>query len=164
MKHLINAKMNQLTQSNRSRFNQGFKTSRRKQLGNTLVPVVIGIAITAIATAGFLNQGADISSRNKVSIGANEISTMLYDWNLLRINTAAADIAVADAPAEMNGGANIFGVANNVYANAADAAPTLTYTTDEAASCTSLLRIYDADIEGVAGSACAGAVLTITMN
>ena len=163
MKHSIYPKKNQ---SNKSSLNQVFKATKRKQRGNTLVPVVIGIAITAVATASFLNQGADIASRNKVGIAANEITTMLYDWNLLRTTNAVNAIGTADnpsAPAAMSE-ANIFGVSNNSFSGAGSATPGLVFTTDVPSSCTVLSGIFHADIEGVSGSTCAGSQLTITLN
>lgn len=167
MKNEKDRKVNQQDKSKNQRSSHAMARSKRKQFGNSLVPVVIGIAITAVATASFLNQGADVASRNKVSLAASEITTMLYDWNLLRTTNAANVIGVAGAgnppaPTNMNGGTNIFGIAVNAFAGGA--APALTFTTDDPVSCAALSGIFDVNVEGVANSACADSVLTITLN
>lgn len=167
MKNVKYRKVNQQDTSKKPCSSHAMARSKRKQLGNSLVPVVIGIAITAVATASFLNQGADVASRNKVGLAASEITTMLYDWNLLRTTNAANVIGVAGdgnppAPTNMNGGSNIFGIAVNAFASGAT--PTLTYTTNDAVSCTALSGIFDVNVEGVASSSCATSVLTITLN
>ena len=69
----------------------------RKWRGNTLVPVIIALAISAIATITFLNQGAGLQASNKSILAQNEIATMMNSWSILRASYAKADIKAADA-------------------------------------------------------------------
>ena len=56
------------------------------QRGNTLVPVIIGLTISAIATVAFLNQGANLSQKNKILMAQNEIARAIQQWNIARQN------------------------------------------------------------------------------
>ena len=68
----------------------------RKWRGNTLVPVIIGLAVSSIATVTFLNQGASLAASNKSILAQNEITTIMNSWSILRTSYAAADIQNAD--------------------------------------------------------------------
>ena len=69
----------------------------RKWRGNTLVPVIIALAISAIATVAFLNQGADLTEKNKVILAQNEIASALSDWVVSREATGGANAATTAA-------------------------------------------------------------------
>ena len=165
MKNKLYCNVNQQKASNTQKFNSGITTRAHKQLGNTLVPVLISMVIMSAATAAFLIEGADLNSRSKVSVAGNEIAGMIYDWNLIRTSNAASVIGGTatgnpPAPASMSG--------NNTYGNAITlspgASPSVSYTTDSASSCTSLSGTFNATVQGVASSSCAEAALTINLN
>lgn len=59
------------------------KTARRMR-GNTLVPVVIGLLIAAIATVAFLNQGESLREENNRTLAVNEIISIIGKYKLLR--------------------------------------------------------------------------------
>lgn len=90
------------TESTLSRQKQGEYRSR-KWRGNTLVPVIIALAISAIATVAFLNQGADLTEKNKVILAQNEIASALSDWVVSREATVGANAATTAAvPTDRN--------------------------------------------------------------
>ena len=64
--------------------NSSYQTTYQR--GNTLVPVIIGLAISAIATIAFLNQGANLSQKNKILMAQNEIARAIQQWNIARQN------------------------------------------------------------------------------
>ena len=66
----------------------------RKWRGNTLVPVIIALAISAIATIAFLNQGANLSADNKIVLAQNEIASALGDWVVAKTAGGTALTAV----------------------------------------------------------------------
>ena len=74
--------------------NSSYKTTYQR--GNTLVPVIIGLAISAIATIAFLNQGANLSQKNKILMAQNEIARAIQQWNILK--EATSNITQSDLP------------------------------------------------------------------
>ena len=72
------------------------------QRGNTLVPVIIGLAISAIATIAFLNQGANLSQKNKILMAQNEIARAVQQWNILKSTKSLSDMADGDIPTITN--------------------------------------------------------------
>ena len=139
----------------------------RKWRGNTLVPVIIALAISAIATITFLNQGAGLQASNKSILAQNEIATMMNSWSILRASSAKTDIKAVDAtltgnqvkiPSSMLK-TNVYGVASVYTADG----NTLAYTTESEDSC-KRIKISVDNMLGVTSSACAAAVLTITLN
>lgn len=57
---------------------------QRKWRGNTLVPVIIALSISAIATVAFLNQGATLNADNKIVVAQNEIASALSKWKVAK--------------------------------------------------------------------------------
>lgn len=165
VKNKLYCNVNQQKAFNNQKNNPSVTTKAHKQLGNTLVPVLISMVIMSAATAAFLIEGADLNSRSKVSVAGNEIAGMIYDWNLVRTSNAASVIGGSGAgnppaPASMTN-SNTYG---NTITFTAGATPNVVYTTDSATSCTSLSGTFNATILGVASSSCAEAVLTINLN
>jgi hypothetical protein len=118
----------------------------RKWRGNTLVPVIIALAISALATIAFLNQGANLQEDTKVVAAQNEVIGLLQDYIVAK---------------EMNSNAvptNNFISGNNATYGAAQAyaGPSggnsnglITFHTDTASSCASLaLKIPTAGVVG----------------
>ena len=56
----------------------------KKQFGNTLVPMVIALAICAVASVGFLNQGANLSASSKILKAQYEIADALDQWSTIK--------------------------------------------------------------------------------
>ena len=134
----------------------------RRQRGNTLVPVVIGLSIAAVVTVGFLNQGQELTYKSKVVLASSEISGILSDWNLAE--DANGSSAVTNAIAAM-GGTNVYGETMTFGAASAGNADsaTLQYPTESAISCGSLSSMFTNTISGVVSSSCNGETLTITL-
>lgn len=165
MKNKFYCNVNEKRASNNLNFDRGITTRAHKQLGNTLVPVLVSMVIMSAATAAFLIEGADLNSRSKVSVAGNEIAGMIYDWNLVRTSNAASVIGgSADgnpaAPASLSS-TNTYG---NLISFNAGASPNVVYTTDSATSCTSLSGTFNNNIQGVASSSCSTNALTINLN
>jgi hypothetical protein len=144
------------------------KHLRRKQRGNTLVPVIISLAIAAIATVAFLNQGATLTNQNRVNLAANEITGMLYDWSVMRASNTAIDIG-ANRPAAM-AAENVFGIANEYTAAAAPAngaagnSASVLYRTDTDANCLTVAAMFPVGSEGLSSAAtCGGNGMTLNL-
>ena len=141
----------------------------RKWRGNTLVPVIIALAISAIATVAFLNQGADLTAKNKIVIGQNKIASALSDWVVSREATGGATAATT-ANTPPGPGNNIFGnaitygtLSNAIAANASGFGNTnaiatntryLVYQTDDTNSCKILQTRFTGSIDGVGSGYC----------
>ncbi|MGB1383436.1 MAG: hypothetical protein ACPH7H_02875 [Porticoccaceae bacterium] len=136
-----------------------------KWRGNTLVPVIIALAISALATIAFLTQGANLAMENKVVIAQNEIAAMMSEWNIATQNTPRpADDDV------FNANNTTYGLNINYTQATDDDAATIAYTTDSVAACTELRSRIPANLEGINATTCNdaenddSAVLTITLN
>ena len=57
---------------------------RKIQLDNSLVPVIIALAISAVASVAFLNQGSKLTEKNKVLAAQFEVIELIQDWNRLK--------------------------------------------------------------------------------
>jgi len=141
----------------------------RKWRGNTLAPVVIGLAVSAIATVTFLNQGANLAADNKSILAQNEIASIMTSWSTLRASYAAADIQNAGVGVLGEGQVAITSsmLRENVYGTAVEYNPALLallYTTDSQSSCESI-KIGVDNMLGVQNTVCAeDGLLTITLN
>jgi len=139
----------------------------RKWRGNTLAPVVIGLAISAIATVTFLNQGAGLAADNKSILAQNEIAAIMTSWSTLRASYAAADIQLPAGPLNQGQVAITSSMLEeNVYGTAVEFNPgllALLYMTDNQDSCESI-KIGVDNMLGVSSSSCAqDGLLTITL-
>ena len=136
--------------------------AHRRQRGNTLVPVVIGLGIAAVVTLGFLNQCQELTYKSKVVLASSEISGILSDWNLAEEENGNSPITITIAAMGVN---NVYGeqmTFNEAAAGNADSA-TLEYPTENAISCGSMSSIFNSTITGVEGSQCSGSTLTLTL-
>ena len=144
----------------------------RKWRGNTLVPVIIGLAVSSIATVTFLNQGASLAANNKSILAQNEIATIMNSWTILRASYGLNDILNAPAP----GGTALTDtqieipssmLKENIYGDATEYNPalrTLDYMTENEESCGSI-KIGVDNMLGVSSSVCAAdGLLTINLN
>ncbi|MDA8944643.1 hypothetical protein N9I32_04705 [Porticoccaceae bacterium] len=139
----------------------------RKWRGNTLVPVIIGLAISAIATVTFLNQGASLAADNKSILAQNEIASIMNSWNILRASYAAVDIQLPAGPLNLGQVAITSSMLEvNIYGTAVVFNPgllALQYTTDNEGSCESIQIGVD-NMLGVSNTGCdIDGLLTITL-
>ena len=142
----------------------------RKWRGNTLVPVIIALAISAIATIAFLNQGADLSTKNKIVIAQNEIASALSDWVVIREANGVGTTAGAPRPADRS---NIFDPSGTTFVRLAAAittagtivpimaqhSPYMTYETDAEASCNILRDRLSNKVDGFSTGHCINSAL-----
>ena len=148
------------------------KTSKNKKqpkyhknfYGNTLVPVIIALAISAIATIAFLNKGANLTSDTKLVLAQNEINEMMYQYSLLRTQTTLANIGdsftgvlalgVIRMPQTVAKPRNVYG--NQVTYRSIGTR--LEYPTPDSSTCTALVTILDSmdlvDTSSATGSRC----------
>ena len=137
----------------------------RKWRGNTLVPVIIALAISAIATIAFLNQGADLSTKNKIVIAQNEIASALSDWVVIREANGVGTSAGDPVPA---GKGNIFDPSGTTFVRLAAGiatagaivpvmakhSPYMIYETDAEASCNILRDRLSNKVDGFSAGHC----------
>lgn len=142
----------------------------RKWRGNTLVPVIIALAISGIATIAFLNQGATLSADNKIVIAQNEIAAALSDWVVAR---EAGALTTGNLP---GGGNNVYGtgyITFDVFSGSTaipavvNATPTaakipiialngpfMVFRTDNSANCQTLASRVSSSADGVSDTTC----------
>jgi len=161
--NMLTNKANHLT----GQFGQG------QQQGNTLVPVLIALAIALAATAAFLLQGEGLIDDNKKVLATSEVASLLSEYNSIRaLGVEAKDVKGTEVPGIK--GKNVYGLNIQFVAYAAAGASgtgataaSITYGTDGSDSCNYLLKAF-AKSDGVASTACAGGTgndtLTITLN
>jgi hypothetical protein len=144
----------------------------RKWRGNTLVPVIIALAISAIATVAFLNQGANLAADNKIVIAQNEIVAIHGEYTLAAFRKGAVNVGNGDLPFIYDGSSfrsNIFG---KVYTYTAATTPAggtatlanVTYGTDNATTCSELIAIVNRLSGLTAACGGTGIDMTITLN
>ena len=51
---------------------------------STLVPVIIALAISAVASVAFLREGSKLSDKSKVAHAQYEILEIIDEWNTIR--------------------------------------------------------------------------------
>lgn len=144
----------------------------RKWRGNTLVPVIIALAISAIATVAFLNQGANLAADNKIVIAQNEIVAIHGEYTLAAFRKGAANVADDDLPYIYDGSSFRYNIFGKVYAftaansSSGTATPAnVTYGTDNAKTCSELIAIVNR-LSGLTAT-CGGTGnidMTITLN
>lgn len=82
----------------------------KNQLGNTLIPVIIALAISAVASVAFLKQGTDISDKAKVLEAQYEIANLLQYWNTIKRTKPINQITINDFPRWVTTRPNLVGV------------------------------------------------------
>lgn len=70
----------------------------KNQLGNTLIPVIIALAISAVARVSFLKKGADLSTQAKTLEAQYEIADLLQYWNRIKSTKGINNIKTSDLP------------------------------------------------------------------
>ena len=161
--NMLTNKANHLT----GQFGQG------QQQGNTLVPVLIALAIALAATAAFLLQGEGLIDDNKKVLATSEVASLLSEYNSIRaLGVEANNVKGTEVPGIK--GKNVYGFDIKFVEYAAagasgtgGTATSITYGTDGPDSCNYLLKAF-AKSDGVASTACAAGTgkhtLTISLN
>ena len=145
----------------------------QKLRGNTLVPVIIALAISAIATIAFLNQGADLSVKNKMVIAQNQIASAISDWVVIRetsgVGTADTDPKPANRDNIFISNGTTFGrpstlvsAITGVMPQFSIGAPYMVYKTDKKESCNILKKRLSDKIDGVSSVNCINAAVPAT--
>ena len=116
---------------------------QRRQQGNTLVPVVIGLVIAALATLAFLSQGQ----------GLREDTQKVAAMNELIRHVGNAFTAGATANYTLAGETNVYGLAigrvPTAAAGGAAATQDITYATGDVDICGQLEGIIEREAEWV---------------
>ena len=68
---------------------------RKNQLGNTLIPVIIALAISAVASIAFLKQGTNLADQNKQLQAQYELADVLQQWNRIT-STKSINLITSD--------------------------------------------------------------------
>ena len=110
------------------------KTARRIR-GNTLVPVVIGLLIAALATVAFLNQGDELIKDHKKLVAINELTRIIGSTQALLASSTTASL-LTDTDVTGFKGTNAYGKQSTFSAKK------LTYTTTNAAACSAIAAIF----------------------
>jgi hypothetical protein len=82
----------------------------KNQLGNTLIPVIIALAISAVASVSFLKKGADLSTQAKILEAQYEIADLLQYWNRIKSTKGINNIKVSDLPPMITNNKSIVGL------------------------------------------------------
>jgi hypothetical protein len=83
---------------------------RKNQLGNTLIPVIIALAISAVASVSFLKKGADLSTQAKILEAQYEIADLLQYWNRIKSTKGINNINMSDLPPMITNDKRLIGV------------------------------------------------------
>ena len=124
-------------------------SAQGRQRGNTLVPVVIGLGIAAVATAAFISQGADLANENNLMLAKNELTSLLGDVNLANVTGVGVTSGLL-ASTNIYGNTNEYTAANKEFK----------YKTDNAGTCATL---KEAVSNYVNGSSCDSETLKLTI-
>ena len=109
-----------------------------RQQGNTLIPVLIGLALMVAATLAFLSQGKALSDQNVKNLAINEITSILNAANIEKVSgTATVSLTSPGLTA-----INVYGQQNKYVS------PKFTYITDNATVCLELANMFK-DFSGV---------------
>lgn len=142
----------------------------KNQLGNTLIPVIIALAISAVASIAFLKQGSDLSDQAKVLEAQYELADITKNWKALAASTNI--IATTPKPAFMTG-KNIFGedlgfkmgLNGNSMSNFTDVGINVfNYKTSNLRTCETLRNTFNGNFPGIAKSECNAETLNMIFN
>ena len=111
------------------------KTARSLR-GNSLVPVVIALAISAVATVAFLQQGETLMDDNKRILATTEVARIVSNiQTLIAVGKAANEIKSADIGHDPT---NVFGLTVSFV----DDSKKLEYDTGSPSVCALLLGTF----------------------
>lgn len=138
-------------------------TTVKNKLGNTLIPVIIALAISAVASIPFLRQGADLSAQAKVLQAQHELADITKNWIIL---AASTKIKKSDDKPAFMVGKNIFGEklssrmgkpgnSNSEYTDTGT--NVFNYKTSNLETCEMLRGTFNRNFQGIAKSRCENA-------
>jgi hypothetical protein len=142
----------------------------KNQLGNTLIPVIIALAISAVASISFLKQGADLSAQAKVLEAQHELADITKNWQVLAASTKIG--YMTPSPAFMEG-QNIFGedlafimgIPGSSKSTYFDVGINIfNYKTSNLKTCKTLRITFNENYQGIAKSQCDEETLQIIFN
>jgi hypothetical protein len=79
----------------------------KNQSGNTLIPVIIALGISAAASVAFLKQGGNLSAQAKALEAQYEIASVLQQWNRSKATKPIDQITSSDLPKLAKVGSNL---------------------------------------------------------
>ena len=79
-----------------SRMHYGLKTMASLCRGNTLVPIIIALSISLVASIAFLKQGADLSEKQKQINAPDEVLGIVEEFVQLNSSKNYANIVASD--------------------------------------------------------------------
>lgn len=79
-----------------SRMHYGLKTMASLCRGNTLVPIIIALSISSVASIAFLKQGADLSEKQKQINAPDEVLGIVEEFVQLNSSKNYANIVASD--------------------------------------------------------------------
>ena len=132
----------------------------KNQLGNTLIPVIIALAISAVASIAFLRQGAELSAQAKVLEAQHELADITKNWQVL---AASTKIEKTDPKPAFMEGENIFGEdlsfrmgkSGNSNSGYTDIGINLfNYKTSNLETCEILRSTFNGNFQGIVKSQC----------
>jgi hypothetical protein len=142
----------------------------KNQLGNTLIPVIIALAISAVASITFLRQGAELSAQAQVLQAQHELADITKNWAVLAASTKIVD--TTPSPAFMEG-QNIFGedlgfkmgLPGNSKSEYNDVGTNVfNYKTSNLKTCKTLRIKFNGNYQGIAKSQCVEETLRMIFN
>jgi hypothetical protein len=96
-----------------SRMHYGLKTMASLCRGNTLIPIIIALSISLVASIAFLKQGADLGEKQKVIQAHYEVLEYLEEWVNLKKekggSTGVGGTLILPSELSFHGTKNIFG-------------------------------------------------------
>ena len=124
-------------------------TGQRKiQLGNSLVPVIIALAISALASVAFLDQGSNLAKKNKQLLAQYEIAEALQTWKRIK------KLTPIPLPAMRS---NAFGGTIKITGLAATHYEILYEAPEDPDSCNALASMFDPSMKGISSQTTWGA-------
>ena len=130
-------------QKPKSRMQYGLKRTAATCCGNTLVPLVIAISISAIATVAFLDEGSKLTEKQKAIQAPDEVLKYIQEWVNLRKQKGST--AIIPSELSFHNNTNIFGW-NMVYedniSGEAAAAKRFRYPVETRSQCERLKAIF----------------------
>ncbi|MDG2018753.1 MAG: hypothetical protein P8J25_04815, partial [Porticoccaceae bacterium] len=70
----------------------------KNQLGNTLIPIIIALAMSAVASVAFLKQGSNLAAQNNQLKVQYELADVLQQWNKIKVSKDIVNITSSDLP------------------------------------------------------------------
>ncbi|MDG1694568.1 MAG: hypothetical protein P8I13_06920 [Porticoccaceae bacterium] len=124
-----------------SRMHYGLKKVASTCRGTTLAPLVISLAIAALAGIAFLNQGAALGERKNLIKAPDEVFGYIQEWVNLRKQKGSTPINPAEL--SFHGKQNVFGrYVNYMHITSTTSTKAFDYPTQSPAQCDALKPIF----------------------